>query len=165
LAETLIFLQKSLPFKNRVNRAVGYRSELRFCHADGMKNKKLNCKITIKNQTRALCRIWPLTLAMFVLTGCLSTPHTTIEGRINGSPFVVKAPKDGDLSGFELTAGTNGTVHIHIDHLAVKMNPDVISQTGTAQTAIIKATGDAVAGAVAAGIQAAVFSGAKAVAP
>lgn len=130
-----------------------------------MKNINLNHRQSSKINLHPISRLWPLALAVFALTGCLSTPHTTIEGRLNGSPFLVKAPKDGDLSGFDLIAGSNGAVHVHIDHLAVKMNPDVISQTGTAQTAIIKATGDAVSGAVAAGIQAAVFSGAKVVAP
>jgi hypothetical protein len=86
----------------------------------------------------------------FALGGCVLTPHTTIQGTLNGSPFVVKAPKDGDLTGFDLVADTNGVIRVHIDHLAVKMNPDVISQTGIAQTAIIKATGDAVASAAAA---------------
>ncbi len=130
-----------------------------------MKNINLIYGQSSKINLRLLSRLAPVALAASLLTGCLSTPHTTIEGTINGSPFLVKAPKDGDLAGFDLTAGTNGTVHVHIDHLTVKMNPDVISQTGTAQTAIIKATGDAVAGAVSAGIQAAVFSGAKAIAP
>jgi hypothetical protein len=130
-----------------------------------MKNTNLIYGQSSKLKLRLISSLVPLALAASFLTGCLSTPHTTIEGTINGSPFLVKAPKDGDLTGFDLTAGTNGTVHVHIDHLAVKMNPDVISQTGTAQTAIIKATGDAVSGAIAAGIQAAVFSGAKAIAP
>jgi len=132
-----------------------------------MKNKNINLIYGQSSKTisHLSSRLWPLALAAVALTGCVATPHTTIEGRINGSPFLVKAPKDGDLTGFDLTADTNGTVHVHIDHLTVKMNPDVISQTGTAQTAIIKATGDAVSGAVAAGIQAAVFSGAKAVIP
>ncbi len=100
--------------------------------------------------------------AALALSGCVLTPHTTIEGTLNGSPFVVKAPKDGDLTGFDLVADTNGVIHVHIDHLAVKMNPDVISQTGLAQTAIIKATGDAVASAAAAAAAGAV-QGAKAV--
>ena len=91
-----------------------------------------------------------LALASCVAGGCVATPHTTIQGTINGSPFTILAPKDGDLTGFELTATTNGAVHVHIDHLTVKMNPDVIGQTGAAQTAIIKATGDAVSGAAAA---------------
>jgi hypothetical protein len=95
-------------------------------------------------------------LAATVLGGCMMTPHTTIQGTLNGSPFVVKAPKDGDLTGFDLVAGSNGVIHVHIDHLAVKMNPDVISQTGIAQTAIIKATGDAVSGAAAAAVAGAV---------
>ena len=100
--------------------------------------------------------------AAFALGGCVLTPHTTIQGTLNGSPFTVKAPKDGDLTGFDLMADTNGVVRVHIDHLAVKMNPDVISQTGIAQTAIIKATGDAVANAAAAAAAGAV-QGAKAV--
>jgi len=132
-----------------------------------MKNKNINLNYAQSSNTilHPVSRLWPLALAAFALAGCVATPHTTIEGRVNGSPFLVKAPKDGDLTGFDLTADTNGAVHVHIDHLAVKMNPDVISQTGAAQTAIIKATGDAVSGAVAAGIQAAVFSGTKAVVP
>ena len=88
--------------------------------------------------------------AAMTLGGCVMTPHTTIQGTLNGSPFLVKAPKDGDLTGFDLVADTNGVVRVHIDHLAVKMNPDVISQTGLAQTAIIKATGDALSNAAAA---------------
>ncbi len=98
------------------------------------------------NLKRALVRgALPVAAAVgaLALSGCLSTPHTTIEGTLNGSPFVVKAPKDGDLTGFDLTSDTNGAVHVHIDHLAVKMNPDVIGQTGAAQTAIIAATGEA----------------------
>jgi hypothetical protein len=132
-----------------------------------MKNKNINLIYSLSSKTirNSSVHLWPLALAAVALTGCVATPHTTIEGRVNGSPFLVKAPKDGDLTGFDLTADTNGAVHVHIDHLAVKMNPDVISQTGAAQTAIIKATGDAVSGAVSAGIQAAVFSGTKAVVP
>lgn len=95
------------------------------------------------------------TLAL-ALTGCVSTPHTTIQGMLNGSPFVIKAPKDGDLTGFDLTADTNGVVRVHIDHLAVKMNPDVIGQTGAAQTAIIQATGEVASGITAAAVAAAV---------
>ena len=89
-------------------------------------------------------------VAALALAGCVATPHTTIEGTIAGKPFLVKAPKDGDLTGFDLTADTNGSVHVHIDHLTVKMNPDVIGQTGAAQTALIKATGEAISGAAAA---------------
>ncbi len=99
---------------------------------------------------KARPRLWPLAVAAWVFAGCVSPPHTTIQGTVNGSPFLIQAPKDGDLTGFDLTAATNGAVHVHLDHLAVKMNPDVIGQTGAAQTAIIKATGDAVSGAAAA---------------
>ena len=97
-----------------------------------------------------------LALALSVaLAGCVSTPHTTIQGTLNGSPFVIEAPKDGDLTGFDLTADTNGVMRIHIDHLTVKMNPDVIGQTGAAQTAIIQATGEVASGITAAAVAAA----------
>ncbi|MDB6066049.1 MAG: hypothetical protein JWR26_2257 [Pedosphaera sp.] len=134
-----------------------------------MKNTKLVYGHTSKTNTGSNLnrRFWPLAVAAVVspLAGCLSTPHTTIEGSINGSPFRVKAPKDGDLTGFDLLAETNGAIHVHIDHLAVKMNPDVISQTGAAQTGIIKATGEAASGITAAAVNAAIVAGAKSVAP
>jgi len=95
-----------------------------------------------------------------LVPGCAGQPHTTIEGTLNGSPFVIEAPKDGDLTGFDLMADTNGAVHVHIDHLAVKMNPDVIGQTGAAQTAIIAATGDVAADITQAAVTAA-MKGAK----
>jgi hypothetical protein len=129
-----------------------------------MNTKKLNYGNKIKlNLKRALLRrAVPVAAALgaLALSGCVSTPHTTIEGTLNGSPFVVKAPKDGDLTGFDLMAETNGSVHVHIDHLAVKMNPDVIGQTGAAQTAIIAATGEAASNITQAAVTAA-LRGAK----
>jgi hypothetical protein len=89
------------------------------------------------------------------LAGCVVVPHTTIEGRLNGSPFLIKAPKDGDLTGFDLTADSNGVVRVHIDHLTVKMNPDVIGQTGAAQAAMISATGAVASNITAAAVTAA----------
>ena len=107
-------------------------------------------------------RVWPVAAVAgaLALAGCVGTPHTTIEGTLNGRPFVIEAPKDGDLTGFDLTAETNGAVHVHIDHLAVKMNPDVIGQTGAAQTAIIAATGAAASNITQAAVTAA-LRGAK----
>ena len=90
------------------------------------------------------------------LAGCSSVPHTTIAGKLNGSPFLIEAPKDGDLTGFDLTADSNGVVRVHIDHLAVKMNPDVISQNGVAQAGIIQATGMVASNITAAAVTAAI---------
>lgn len=115
-----------------------------------MKIKNLNHRSLLQTAKPARALAATLLLAALASGGCVLTPHTTIEGTLHGSPFLVKAPKDGDLTGFDLSADTNGVLHVHIDHLAVKMNPDVISQTGIAQTAIIKATGDAVSSAAAA---------------
>ena len=104
-------------------------------------------------------RAWVLIAALALpLAGCVATPHTTIRGALNGSPFVIQAPKDGDLTGFDLTADTNGTVRLHIDHLAVKMNPDVIGQSGAAQTAMIQAAGETAANITAAAVAAALKS-------
>ena len=115
---------------------------------------KLNIKQALMRRALPAAVVGALALA-----GCVSTPHTTIEGTINGSPFVIEAPKDGDLTGFDLTAETNGAVHVHIDHLAVKMNPDVIGQTGAAQTAIIAATGEAASNVAQAAVTAAMKGG------
>lgn len=89
----------------------------------------------------AILRVGCMVAGLVMLAGCSSVPHTTIAGRLNGSPFLIEAPKDGDLTGFDLTADSNGVVRVHIDHLTVKMNPDVISQNGAAQAGIIQATG------------------------
>ncbi len=90
---------------------------------------------------RNLFRVGCAVTLMAVLAGCSGVPHTTIAGKLNGSPFLIEAPKDGDLTGFDLTADSNGVVRVHIDHLAVKMNPEVIGQSGAAQAGIIQATG------------------------
>jgi hypothetical protein len=109
------------------------------------------------NVARSAWKAAALALALTLAgAGCVSTPHTTIRGTLNGSPFVVQAPKDGDLTGFDLTADTNGSVRVHSEHLAVKMNPDVIGQTGAAQTAIIQATGEAASNIAAAAVAAAI---------
>jgi hypothetical protein len=94
-------------------------------------------------------------LAALGLAGCMSTPHTTIAGKLNGSPFLIEAPKDGDLTGFDLTADSNGVIKVHIDHLAVKMNPEVIGQTGSAEAGIIQATANVASNITAAAVTAA----------
>ena len=81
-----------------------------------------------------------LYLLPLVLTGCVawSVPRTTIDGSIGGSPFHFSGPKDVLLGSLNITANTNGTVSIAITNLSAKMNPDVITTTGAAQTAMIK---------------------------
>jgi hypothetical protein len=96
-----------------------------------------------------------LIAAALGLAGCMSTPHTTIAGKLNGSPFLIEAPKDGDLTGFDLIADSNGVIRVHIDHLAVKMNPEVIGQTGSAEAGIIQATGTVASNITAAAVTAA----------
>ena len=128
--------------ENQVNSEV--RGVVRTARGGGIKSK---IKITIKRG----CFL----MAALGLAGCMSTPHTTIAGKLNGSPFLIEAPKDGDLTGFDLIADSNGVVRVHIDHLAVKMNPEVIGQTGSAEAGIIQATGTVASNITAAAVTAA----------
>ncbi len=157
-----VFGQKMRFKENRVNPTIGYTFHPSACQNGSMNTKNSTYGESLKSNHNIIRRALSAAAAAGVvgLSGCLSTPHTTIEGTLNGSPFVVKAPKDGDLTGFDLTAETNGSVHVHIDHLAVKMNPDVIGQTGAAQTAIIAATGEAASNITQAAVTAA-LRGAK----
>jgi hypothetical protein len=101
-------------------------------------------------------KLWSAIMASclaLALTGCLATPQTTISGKLNGSPFLITAPKDGDLAGFDLTSDTNGVLRVHIEHLTVKMNPDVVGQTGLAQREIIQAAGEAASNITAAAVR------------
>jgi hypothetical protein len=109
-----------------------------------------------RNLIRGGCVVAAFAALGLALAGCSSVPHTTIAGKLNGSPFLIEAPKDGDLTGFDLTADSNGVVRVHIDHLAVKMNPDVISQSGAAQAGIIQATGMVASNITAAAVTAAI---------
>jgi hypothetical protein len=95
--------------------------------------------------------MWPA-CAMF-LAGCAMTPQTTIQGSVNGCPFVIKAPKDGELKGFDLTAESNGVLRVHIEQLKVRMNPEVIGQSAVAQREMIQAAGEAAAGITAAAVR------------
>lgn len=92
-----------------------------------------------------------LVIASAALSGCVNVPKTTITGTIDGTPFALSSPKDSQLQGLEILSTSNG-VHIHIDSVTARMNPDVITMTGDAQVKIIKAVADgvgAVAGAAA----------------
>jgi hypothetical protein len=71
--------------------------------------------------------------------GCMGVPHTTIKGNFITGEFVVRAPKDGELRGLEMSRDTNGFIHIHIDSHTVRMSPDVITQSGKRDAELIKA--------------------------
>jgi len=90
-----------------------------------------------------------LFLIPLFLTGCVMVPKTTIVGSIGNQPFSLSSPKDSSLAGLDITASTNGTIHLHIDTLQARMNPDVITTTGAAQAQVIQAA--AQAGAMIAG--------------
>ena len=117
-----------------------------------------DCKSALRGNgelIRALTKQCPPVLLVLLLAGCVATPQTTIRGTLNGSPFEVRAPKDGDVTGFDLVAETNGAVRLRIEHLTVKMNPDVIGQAGAAQRGLIEATGVAASNITAAAVAAA----------
>ena len=99
-----------------------------------------------------------------LLMGCRSirdeVPATQFSVFLNGKPASFSGPKDLTADSITFNAKTNGEVSLEIKGLAAKTNPDVITMTGSAQAAIIKANGDAIvsginAGANAAGIVAA----------
>lgn len=89
--------------------------------------------------------------------GCVSkvVPQTKITGSIGGKPFSLSTPKDSDLQGFEISAGTNGEVRVRLEKLTARTNPDVITQSGAAQAAIVEASGNVFEKGVAAGVKAA----------
>jgi hypothetical protein len=71
--------------------------------------------------------------------GCLGVPQTVIRGNLSTGEFAIHAPKDGDLRGLEITRETNGVVHIKIQSHTVRMNPDVITQSGDRDAKLIHA--------------------------
>lgn len=92
------------------------------------------------------------------LAGCSlnrQVPHTSISGKVGGQPFEISTPKDSDLSGLHVSAETNGTVRVDIEHLSATMNPTNVTATGTAEAQIISATAEAFAKGVQAGAAAA----------
>jgi len=91
-----------------------------------------------------------LPLAM-LLAGCMSAivPKTTMSGTVAGQPWAFSSPKDVDLSGLKVSAGTNGLISVEIQTLKSRMNPEVISTTAEGQSLLIKTAIDA--GAAAAG--------------
>ena len=77
-------------------------------------------------------------LPVLLLSGCVMVPKTVITGSIGGKPFSFSGPKDCSLSSLTVKADTNGAVSLIISGLQTRMNPDVITTTGAAQTAMVK---------------------------
>jgi hypothetical protein len=98
-----------------------------------------------------------LFLLPLLLAGCVGSmvPMTKISGTIAGQPFTLQSPKDSELTGLEIIAegkdtfGNTNTVTLKIQSLKAKMNPDVITTTGDAQSKLISTSVQA--GAAAAG--------------
>ena len=89
-----------------------------------------------------------LTLCVCIfLCGCMAAqvPKTTLTGSLGGAPFEFSSPKDVDMTNFVARAETNGAMSITIGAIHAKMNPDVITTTGTAQALMITAVADGVA--------------------
>lgn len=91
-----------------------------------------------------------LLLIPLVLTGCIgqTVPKTSISGTMLGQPYSLNCPKDVTITNLEITASSN-MVSVKIQGLSSKMNPDIITTTGDAQSKLIStavAAGAAVAG-------------------
>lgn len=93
-------------------------------------------------------------IPLLAITGCMSVPTTHIKGAIAGQPFDIETPKDSTLAGLDISVATNA-VHLHIDTLQARMNPDVITTTGDAQAKMISAASQAGAAIAGAAVQAA----------
>lgn len=86
-------------------------------------------------------------LAGGLLTGCMgigpSVPKTRISGDLKSGRFMVEAPKNASINGFELSYSTNET-RIRFTEYKAEMDPNVVEQSGKAQAAIIAATSQAI---------------------
>lgn len=69
--------------------------------------------------------------------------HDTITGNIAGHSFSIQSPKDVQMQGFTLIAGTNGYVSLSISNLQTIVNPTNVALTGTSASEIIAAQGTA----------------------
>ncbi len=92
---------------------------------------------------------------LLTLTSCVVVPKTHIKGMIANQPIDIETPKDSTIVGLDISVETNGTVHVKIDSLTARMNPDVITMSGEAQVKLMNAAGNIAAQGVAAGVQAA----------
>jgi hypothetical protein len=77
--------------------------------------------------------------------GCVGVPQTTISGTLGGTPFAISSPKDSSLQGLDLSSDPSGQMHLRIEKLEVRMNPDVVSMTGKAQVDLVNAVAAGVA--------------------
>jgi hypothetical protein len=111
-----------------------------------MKNKSFNhSKYGFNNTTGFFLSI--VTGVAVLTAGCTlrqAYPETEISGYLNGQPFTIHAPKDSTLAGLDVVADTNGSIHVHIEHLQCSLNPTNLASAADGQAAIVNATGDAV---------------------
>lgn len=74
-------------------------------------------------------------VALMLVSGCVHTPETRIEyGKLR-----IRAPKDTDLTGLQITQMTNGAVQVTLQSYKARMNPDVISATAIGQAQLVQA--------------------------
>ena len=104
---------------------------------------------------KPMLKLLVVTCGVMLLVGCRSirdeVPATQFSVFLNGKPASFSGPKDLTAESITFTAKTNGEVSLAIVGLSAKTNPDVITMTGAAQAAIIKANGDAITQGINAG--------------
>ncbi len=99
--------------------------------------------------------------AILLAGGCSlrqSYPETRISGYLHGQPFSIHAPKDSTLAGLDVIAETNGTIHVHVEHLECALNPTNLAGAANGQAAIVSATGAVISQAVSQAVRAAAKS-------
>lgn len=101
-------------------------------------------------KNRSLVILTALAVGCMCLTGCVNVPSTKITGSIGGKPVSFQGPKDCSIAALAFTAAPDGSVSMTITGLVTRMNPEVITTTGAAQTAMIDSIGKVAIAAAAA---------------
>ena len=93
-------------------------------------------------------------LLAITFTGCTlgqQVPHTKLVINPYTHEVTLDNPKDTVISNFSATVSTNGVSSVTFTSLSTVMNPTNITNTGTAEAAVITATGQVIQQALASG--------------
>lgn len=112
-------------------------------HMSDLKTLRRVAVIKRKKKMKKLKSILLAVPLALLLAGCAIPPKTEVSGTLMGQKFRMSSPKDSELKDAEVTVeqtGTNTTTaKIKIGSLTAKMNPDVITSQGAANSAMMNA--------------------------
>ncbi len=83
-----------------------------------------------------------LSLILLVLVGCAAqqVPKSQITWDLTRGTGYLSLPKDAEIVGLDVSVSTGRVVHVKIQKLIVKTNPEVIGSSGEATSKVIDAT-------------------------